>query len=103
MLSTSVYEPEDMRPFAVLIGMVSGSAASITFGPCAASVGRPLSGVRPAGLPQDSPAQPACLVAGDLTAGDAGSFVAGAKQRSRRGRPQSPPPAETQWYTLRRG
>jgi len=102
MLSTSVYEPEDMRPFAVLIGMVSGSAASITFGPCAASVGGPLSGVRPAGLPQDSPGLPVCLVAGDLTAGDAGSFT-GAKQRSRRGRPQSPAPPASRWYTLRRG
>ena len=32
VLRPSVYEPEDMRPFTVLIGIVMGSAASITFG-----------------------------------------------------------------------
>ncbi len=75
-----------MRPLTVLIGIVMGSAASITFGLMAVLiVFCVLAGAHP-DLSQELPQLIASLMAfGVLTAASAGSFVGQAKERSWRG------------------
>jgi hypothetical protein len=72
-----------MRPFTVLIGIVMGSAASITFGLGAVLiVFCILAGEHP-DLSREMPQLIVSLLAfGVLTAASAGSFVGQAKQRS---------------------
>src|ERR1700734_680632 len=78
----SVYEPEDMRPFTVLIGIVLGSAASITFGLGAVLiVFCVLAGRQPA-LTRELPRLALSLLAfAILTAASAGSFFGQVKGR----------------------
>jgi hypothetical protein len=75
-----------MRPFTVLIGIVMGSAASITFGLVAVLiVFCILAGTHP-DLSRELPQLVMSLIAfGILTAASAGSFVGQAKGRSWRG------------------
>jgi hypothetical protein len=75
-----------MRPFTVLIGIVMGSAASITFGLVAVLiVFCVLAGAHPE-LSRELPQLAISLMAfGVLTAATAGSFVGQAKGRSWRG------------------
>ena len=72
-----------MRPFTVLIGIVMGSAASITFGLGAVLiVFCILAGEHP-DLSREMPQLVVSLLAfGGLTAASAGSFVGQAKERS---------------------
>src|SRR6204780_5648471 len=82
----SVYEPEDMRPFTVLIGIVLGSAASITFGLGAVLIVFCVLAGRHPDLWRELPRLSLSLLAfGVLTAASAGSFLGQAKARPWRG------------------
>jgi len=75
-----------MRPFTVLIGIVMGSAASITFGLFAVLVIFALLAGRHPDLSRELPQLLLSLGAfGVLTAASAGSFLGQAKERSWRG------------------
>jgi hypothetical protein len=75
-----------MRPLTVLIGILLGSAASITFGLVAVLVVFALLAGRHPDLSRELPQLVASLLAfGILTAASAGSFVGQAKGRSWRG------------------
>jgi hypothetical protein len=75
-----------MRPFTVLIGIVMGSAASITFGLFAVLVVFALLAGRHPDLSHELPQLLLSLSAfGALTAASAGSFLGQAKRRSWRG------------------
>jgi uncharacterized membrane protein len=72
-----------MRPFTVLIGIVMGSAASITFGLVAVLIVFCIWAGRYPDLSRELPQLVVSLLAfGILTAASAGSFVGQAKQRS---------------------
>lgn len=75
-----------MRPFTVLIGIVMGSAASITFGLFAVLVVFAVLAGRHPDLGREVPQLVLSLCAfGFLTAASAGSFLGQAKTRSWRG------------------
>jgi predicted benzoate:H+ symporter BenE len=75
-----------MRPFTVLIGIVMGSAASITFGLVTVLIVFGILAGRHPDLMREVPQLVVSLVAfAGLTAASAGSFVGQAKQRSWRG------------------
>ena len=75
-----------MRPFTVLIGIVMGSAASITFGLFTVLIVFCLLGGRHPDLSRELPQLLISLTAfAFLTAASAGSFVAQANQRPWRG------------------
>jgi hypothetical protein len=75
-----------MRPFTVLIGIVMGSAASITFGLIAVLIVFGFLAGRHPDLSRELPQLLLSLSAfGALTAASAGSFVGQAKERSWRG------------------
>jgi hypothetical protein len=75
-----------MRPFTVLIGIVMGSAASITFGLMAVLIVFGLLAGKHPDLWRELPRLVMSLIAfGILTAASAGSFVGQAKGRSWRG------------------
>jgi hypothetical protein len=72
-----------MRPLAVLIQIVAGSAASITFGPGAGRIVRcVLAGQHPDPLREHTPLVSSPRVLGVWTAAGAGSFVEQAERRS---------------------
>ena len=72
-----------MRPFTVLIGIVMGSAASITFGLGAVLIVFCLLAGRHPDLSRELPQLIASLLAfATLTASSAGSFIGQAKSRS---------------------
>jgi hypothetical protein len=75
-----------MRPLTVLIGIVMGSAASITFGLFAVLIVFSILAGRHSELSRELPELLLSLLAfGVLTAASAGSFVGQAKERSWRG------------------
>jgi hypothetical protein len=75
-----------MRPFTVLIGIVMGSAASITFGLVAVLIVFSILAGRHPDLSRELPQLLVSLGAFSvLTAASAGSFVGQARQRSWRG------------------
>jgi hypothetical protein len=75
-----------MRPFTVLIGIVMGSAASITFGLVTVLIVFALLGGRHPDLARELPQLLVSLGAfGLLTAASAGSFIGQAQARSWRG------------------
>jgi len=75
-----------MRPFTVLIGIVLGSAASITFGLGTVLIVFLVLGGRHPELPRELPRLSLSLIAfAILTAASAGSFLGQAKGRSWRG------------------
>ncbi len=75
-----------MRPFTVLIGIILGSAASITFGLVAVLIVFCILAGRHPDLSRELPQLVLSLLAfGVLTAASAGSFVGQAKERSWRG------------------
>ena len=72
-----------MRPLTVLIGIVMGSAASITFGLVTVLIVFGILGPKHPDLSQELPQLGLSLIAfGALTAASAGSFVGQAKGRS---------------------
>lgn len=75
-----------MRPLTVLIGIIMGSAASITFGLVTVLIVFCILGGRHPDLSRELPQLVVSLLAfGVLTAASAGSFVGQAKERSWRG------------------